>query len=204
MDEPVHSGDASATRATDADTGADTGMATVALAPVPTRPDGKPVFVDGSGRRGRQLRRFGWLMGIVCAVYAVVLVASLLGADARAPWLPLPGEKAVPKVSPTATIGEVRGPAGGAHVRRHATASATQVRPPTNRGSATVPARADVSSSASHSPAPTRSTATGGPSATTSPTATASGSPTASPTVTATSSPSSGMSFPPFPTGGNR
>lgn len=50
-------------------------------------PDG-PVFVDESGSRGRRLRRIGWLLGIACAVYAVVLGVSLLSGTSDAPWMP--------------------------------------------------------------------------------------------------------------------
>ncbi|MEV0179673.1 hypothetical protein AB0I54_10290 [Streptomyces sp. NPDC050625] len=51
-----------------------------------------PVFVDESGRRGRTFRRLGMLVGIACAVYAVVIVATLLSGSSDAPWLPVPGQ----------------------------------------------------------------------------------------------------------------
>ncbi|WP_340561168.1 hypothetical protein [Streptomyces sp. GSL17-111] len=51
-----------------------------------------PVFVDSSGRRRRTLRRVGWLLGIACACYAVVLGVSLAGGNASAPWLPISGQ----------------------------------------------------------------------------------------------------------------
>ncbi|MBB1246952.1 hypothetical protein GL263_25895, partial [Streptomyces durbertensis] len=51
----------------------------------------EPVFVDGSGRRRRTLRRVGWVLGLACAGYAVVLVFSLAGGNSHAPWLPLTG-----------------------------------------------------------------------------------------------------------------
>ncbi|MBB1256801.1 translation initiation factor IF-2, partial [Streptomyces sp. OF3] len=51
----------------------------------------EPVFVDGSGRRRRTLRRIGWALGLACAGYAVVLVFSLAGGNSNAPWLPLTG-----------------------------------------------------------------------------------------------------------------
>lgn len=54
-------------------------------------PDAGPVFVDASGRRGRKIRRLGWLAGIVCACYAVMLVATVLGGNSSAPWLLIPG-----------------------------------------------------------------------------------------------------------------
>jgi hypothetical protein len=58
---------------------------------IPDDPD-RPVFVDTSGRRGRKLRRIGWILGAICVGYASVLAVSLAGADSRAPWLMIPGE----------------------------------------------------------------------------------------------------------------
>ncbi|MFH8805140.1 hypothetical protein ACH4F6_37315 [Streptomyces sp. NPDC017936] len=52
-----------------------------------------PVFVDESGRRSRTFRRIGILVGLACAAYAVVIVATLLSGNAGAPWLPVPGPK---------------------------------------------------------------------------------------------------------------
>ncbi|MFD5078459.1 hypothetical protein [Streptomyces sp. NPDC058371] len=58
----------------------------------PERSDG-PVFVDESGRRSRRYRRLGVIVGIACAVYAVVIVATLLSGNSSAPWLPVPGQQ---------------------------------------------------------------------------------------------------------------
>ncbi|MER7929977.1 hypothetical protein ABTY96_43780 [Streptomyces sp. NPDC096057] len=52
-----------------------------------------PVFVDESGRRSRRYRRIGMAVGIACAVYAVVIVVTLLSGSSDAPWLPVPGQK---------------------------------------------------------------------------------------------------------------
>ncbi|WP_147481247.1 hypothetical protein [Streptomyces shenzhenensis] len=52
----------------------------------------RPVFVDESGRRSRRFRRLGMLVGVACAVYAVVIVVTLLSGSSDAPWLPVPGE----------------------------------------------------------------------------------------------------------------
>ncbi|MDW4905242.1 hypothetical protein RB628_07750 [Streptomyces sp. ADMS] len=52
-----------------------------------------PVFVDETGRRSRRYRRIGIAVGISCAVYAVVIVATLLSGNSNAPWLPVPGQK---------------------------------------------------------------------------------------------------------------
>ncbi|WP_141753930.1 hypothetical protein [Streptomyces luteocolor] len=52
-----------------------------------------PVFVDETGRRSRRYRRIGAVVGLVCAVYAVVIVGTLLSGNSSAPWLPMPGPK---------------------------------------------------------------------------------------------------------------
>ncbi|MFD9793273.1 hypothetical protein ACFWXK_20255 [Streptomyces sp. NPDC059070] len=77
-----------------------------AQAPVPVPagdPDG-PVFVDESGRRGKNLRRLGWLFGLACTCYAVMLVGSLLGGNSRAPWLGIPGPAAKEKTAETVKV----------------------------------------------------------------------------------------------------
>lgn len=51
-------------------------------------PDG-PVFVDETGRRSRRYRRIGVTVGIACAVYAVIIVSTLLSGNSSAPWLPI-------------------------------------------------------------------------------------------------------------------
>ncbi|MEU6661039.1 hypothetical protein [Streptomyces sp. NPDC046821] len=63
-----------------------------------------PVFVDDSGRRNRRYRRFGAVVGMICAVYAVVIVATLLSGNSTAPWLPI---KSQDKEKPA---GEVKTP----------------------------------------------------------------------------------------------
>ncbi|MEV0175409.1 hypothetical protein AB0I00_30365 [Streptomyces sp. NPDC050803] len=52
-----------------------------------------PVFVDESGRRSRRFRRLGIAVGIACAVYAVVIVTTLLSGNSNAPWLPVKSPK---------------------------------------------------------------------------------------------------------------
>ncbi|CAM5573676.1 hypothetical protein SCANM124S_06035 [Streptomyces canus] len=52
-----------------------------------------PVFVDESGRRSRRFRRIGIAVGLACAVYAVVIVITLLSGNSNAPWLPMTGPK---------------------------------------------------------------------------------------------------------------
>ncbi|MFG1671932.1 hypothetical protein [Streptomyces sp. Y7] len=55
-----------------------------------------PVFVDESGRRSRRFRRIGMAVGLACAVYAVVIVATLLSGNSDAPWLPVENPKEQP------------------------------------------------------------------------------------------------------------
>jgi len=52
-----------------------------------------PVFVDESGRRSRRYRRIGIAVGMACAVYAVVIVVTLLSGNSNAPWIPMTGPK---------------------------------------------------------------------------------------------------------------
>ncbi|MFF0017922.1 hypothetical protein [Streptomyces sp. NPDC005374] len=52
-----------------------------------------PVFVDESGRRSRRFRRIGFAVGIACAVYALVIVVTLLSGNSNAPWVPMTGPK---------------------------------------------------------------------------------------------------------------
>ncbi|MFI2504309.1 hypothetical protein [Streptomyces sp. NPDC018972] len=57
---------------------------------------GGPVFVDESGRRIRLYRRIGLAVGLACAGYAVVMVATLLSGNSDAPWMPVPGQEGEP------------------------------------------------------------------------------------------------------------
>ncbi|MFE7273981.1 hypothetical protein [Streptomyces sp. NPDC057623] len=59
-----------------------------------------PVFVDESGRRSRRYRRIGMAVALACAVYAVVIVATVLSGNSDAPWLPVEG----PKEQPTGQV----------------------------------------------------------------------------------------------------
>ncbi|WP_125506126.1 MULTISPECIES: hypothetical protein [unclassified Streptomyces] len=86
------------------------------LSRAPARPDAAqdgsegPVFVDESGRRSRRYRRIGMTIGLLCAGYAVVIVATLLSGTSDAPWLPVPGqeqeEKPAGKVETTPEPGQ--------------------------------------------------------------------------------------------------
>ncbi|MER7737512.1 hypothetical protein ABTX34_04125 [Streptomyces sp. NPDC096538] len=59
-------------------------------------PEAAPVFVDESGRRNRLYRRIGLAVGLACAGYAVVMVATLLSGNSDAPWMPVPGQEDKP------------------------------------------------------------------------------------------------------------
>ncbi|MFJ5263510.1 hypothetical protein ACIQAC_23910 [Streptomyces sp. NPDC088387] len=52
-----------------------------------------PVFVDETGRRSRRFRRIGIAVAVACAVYAVVIVGTLMSGNSNAPWLPVPGQQ---------------------------------------------------------------------------------------------------------------
>ncbi|MEU0006983.1 hypothetical protein ABZ079_22560 [Streptomyces sp. NPDC006314] len=74
----------------------DVQLSPAAGAPRGTGRDDGPVFVDESGRRSRTFRRLGMLVGLACAVYAVVIVATLLSGSSDAPWLPVPQNEEKP------------------------------------------------------------------------------------------------------------
>ncbi|WP_407916884.1 hypothetical protein [Kitasatospora sp. NE20-6] len=78
----------------------------------------KAVFVDQSGRRGRALRRLGWVAGLACAGFAGVALTTVAGSNGDAPSMPIP--------SPVVGAGKV--PADGASVAAPA-ASRTPARP---------------------------------------------------------------------------
>ncbi|MEU9446112.1 hypothetical protein AB0D42_35675 [Streptomyces sp. NPDC048304] len=50
-----------------------------------------PVFVDQTGLRGRRLRGFGWLLGMVCTGFVVAMISGLVGTQSQAPALTVPG-----------------------------------------------------------------------------------------------------------------
>lgn len=64
----------------------------------PARPPGRhaatgPVFVDGSGRRQRAVRRLGRLLVVPAAAYAALLISSALGGPTvSSPYLPVPNQ----------------------------------------------------------------------------------------------------------------
>lgn len=64
-----------------------------AAAPAGDASSPAPVFVDSSGRRGRGLRLFGWLVGVVCVGFAAVLITTLMSARSGAPELQIPDQQ---------------------------------------------------------------------------------------------------------------
>lgn len=71
-----------------------------------------PVFVDETGRRSRRYRRVGAIVGLVCAVYAMVIVGTLFSGNSSAPWLPMPGPKDDRPASKVDTPNGTADPAG--------------------------------------------------------------------------------------------
>ncbi|GAA1235049.1 hypothetical protein GCM10009665_26520 [Kitasatospora nipponensis] len=134
--------------------------------PAPPGPPGPavaaPVFVDGSGRRQRRVRRAGRLLAVPAAGYVVLLVSSALGGPTvNSPFLPLPGPPATsappgPAAQPPAPTaaapsqgpGGVAGPARSTPSGHHASApgaaplpvAAHPSGPPTATAPSTTPA----------------------------------------------------------------
>ncbi len=114
-------------------------------------PSDKPVFVDESGSRGRRVRRIGWIMGVVCAVYAVVLISTLASGNSDAPWMPglgaddKPAGKVKPDPSPTgpgsatSSTGATPGPGQSATGTQNPTPSNGATSDPDPSGSASKP-----------------------------------------------------------------
>ncbi|WP_179381951.1 hypothetical protein [Streptomyces sp. SA15] len=101
-----------------------------------------PVFVDESGRRSRRFRRIGMVVGIACAVYAVVIVATLLSGNSHAPWLPVPGQdegRPAGKVETSPQPEESAPPSAIGGVRPGPTATAGEGTAPVPDAGATAP-----------------------------------------------------------------
>ncbi|MEU9660856.1 hypothetical protein [Streptomyces chartreusis] len=101
-----------------------------------------PVFVDESGRRSRRFRRIGMAVGLACAVYAVVIVATLLSGNSDAPWLPVEN----PKEKPAGQVDTPPLPAESAP-QPSATGSVSPGTSPTASTDATASPGADASAS---------------------------------------------------------
>ncbi|MEU8521611.1 hypothetical protein [Streptomyces sp. NBC_01216] len=161
-----------------------------------------PVFVDESGRRSRRFRRFGTLVGVACAVYAVVIVATVLTGNSSAPWVPVPNqEQAVPagqdEASASPTESTTPSPSLSATLTPSATDAGRRTTAPTRTASPSATTRVPSTPSASASataPAPDATTQSPAPSGPATPTPT---SPVPSGTVTpeTTTSPANGDSM---------
>ncbi|MFI1724108.1 hypothetical protein [Streptomyces sp. NPDC020489] len=124
-----------------------------------------PVFVDESGRRSRRYRRIGIFVGLACAVYAVVIVMTLLSGNSNAPWLPVPGQgeaQEAGQVDTTPLPGETVAPSGAGTVSPGVSPSVSGTTAPS--ASATAPGSSvtvpDAGTPAD--PAPTATTTTPG------------------------------------------
>lgn len=165
----------------------------------PAAQDGSdgPVFVDESGRRSRRYRRLGMLVGLACAVYAVVILVTLLSGNSNAPWIPMPGQQEdqpAGQVDTSPLPAETADPTGTGSASPGASATASDGTTPApgasptpaasgtaaNPGTSTDP---DPSASATTSPDPVTSTT---PDPDPEPTDTATNSPDPTPTDTAT------------------
>ncbi|MFF0202133.1 hypothetical protein [Streptomyces sp. NPDC005017] len=86
-----------------------------------------PVFVDETGRRSRTFRRIGMAIGLACAVYAVVIVATVLSGSSDAPWLPVPqkDDRPAEQVDTPSPAVESADPSAGPSASQAADPSAT-------------------------------------------------------------------------------
>jgi cytoskeletal protein RodZ len=157
--------------------------------PSPTEADG-PVFVDESGKRSRKLRKVGWILAAVFSCYAVVLVFSVIGGNASAPWLGIPGQSEE-KQADTVVSTEGASPSAAASPTESASAPAA----PTATSSAVVD-RPTVTATRSagagvvtSSPSASSSTVVESPDPSVSPSATTLPTPAGSPTASPESSP---------------
>ncbi|MGW9070020.1 hypothetical protein ACWGQT_11330 [Streptomyces yangpuensis] len=112
-----------------------------------------PVFVDGSGRRQRRVRRWGYLLVIPAAAYVILLLSTLMGGPtfrspllpaSQAPQTPAPGEPA-------------RGATAGPSPRGTAGAG-PRATPAAARPTAPAPAATSGTAAPVTGPAPTKAT----------------------------------------------
>ncbi|MEU5363174.1 hypothetical protein ABZ354_06685 [Streptomyces sp. NPDC005925] len=131
----------------------------------------RPVFVDESGRRSRLYRRIGMAVAVACAVYAVVIVATLLSGSSDAPWLPVPGQpggQPAGRVDTTPLPDESTLPAGTGTGSPGPGGSAspgdrTSPLPGTSAGASGLPAGPDGGPGTSGDPRPAETRTTAGP-----------------------------------------
>ncbi|MEU5768442.1 hypothetical protein ABZ782_21250 [Streptomyces asoensis] len=113
----------------------------------PESPDGtgSPVFVDESGRRSRRLRWLGAAIGVLCSVYALVIVATLVSGNSGAPWLPLPGldgDTPAAKVETSSVPSASASPSGSADAAPGAGTTGSAATAPSAGGAAAEPSGA--------------------------------------------------------------
>ncbi|QDQ11852.1 hypothetical protein [Streptomyces spectabilis] len=122
-----------------------------------------PVFVDETGRRGRRYRRIGTFVGLACAGYAVVIVATLASGNSSAPWLPVPDPK---DEQPASKVDTPNVPAESTGSPDSAPPSGTTPAPgPSRTTSGTAPDRVVVPSGGPGAAVPSRARGGGGPDA---------------------------------------
>ncbi|MFS8202673.1 hypothetical protein ACLVWQ_28810 [Streptomyces sp. CWNU-52B] len=103
-------------------------------APGAQEPSDGPVFVDETGRRSRRYRRIGMAVGMACAVYAVVILVTLISGNSNAPWLPIKDQQndaPAGKVEPSPLPAESADPSGSASASPEASVSGTDDTTPT-------------------------------------------------------------------------
>ncbi|MFJ4867433.1 hypothetical protein [Streptomyces sp. NPDC088757] len=171
--------------------GGDRSLRPAEAAPEPHDEQNAPVFVDASGRRSRRFRRLGTLLGVACAVYSVVIVATVLTGNSSAPWIPVPEQKQAVPVAPSEATPSPTGSAtpsdtptpGPSETERRTVTPARTSGPSASTGAASTPA---PSASTTTTPPRTPATSTR-PGSSTAPTPSAStpapsGTPTPAPT----------------------
>ncbi|BCL30236.1 hypothetical protein ACFFS2_36205 [Streptomyces aurantiacus] len=97
-------------------------------APGAQEPSDGPVFVDETGRRSRRYRRIGMAVGMACAVYAVVILVTLISGNSNAPWLPIKDQQndaPAGKVEPSPLPTDAAGPSGSVSTPPEASISGT-------------------------------------------------------------------------------
>ncbi|MFJ1751397.1 hypothetical protein [Kitasatospora sp. NPDC088134] len=116
--------------------------------PAPEEALPEPVFVDGSGLRGRLLRGLGWPVSLVGAVLAVAMGGSLVGMQADAPALGIPPQPArspaAPAPSPSAlpTTPATPAPTASSEAKPGGGASSSPAKP---KNSPSAPAKSTAS-----------------------------------------------------------
>jgi len=136
-------------------------------APGAQEPSDGPVFVDETGRRSRRYRRIGMAVGMVCAVYAMVILVTLISGNSNAPWLPLKDQE---KGAPAGEVDTPRlpvdsaDPSGSASASPEASVSGSDGTTPTPTPEANIPTAPSASESIPVEPAdPRPSTSSTGP-----------------------------------------